>query len=211
MRYLKMLGLAAIAAAALSAVWGAGSASATVLCRTYTIPCGEFWAWPTEITLKSSLEPGSSLVIRDTAGNVLTTCTGSSLESKITKKGSAVETVVLKNEKVSPGECTSTTHVVANGELEVHYAPSPNNTRGTLTLKGTKITITRFGVGCNIVAGAGSDIGTVTAPGPPNEHATLDVEGVLFVEAESILCPGHVVLEAKFNVTEPTRVYVKNS
>ena len=39
MKHLKMLGLALLAAAALTALLGAGTASATELCSTNTSPC----------------------------------------------------------------------------------------------------------------------------------------------------------------------------
>jgi hypothetical protein len=57
MKYLKMLGLAAVAAMALTAVLGASSASAaTFLCKTNANPCPEHY--PTGTTLSGSLEPG---------------------------------------------------------------------------------------------------------------------------------------------------------
>jgi hypothetical protein len=95
-KYLKMLGLAAIAAAALAAFAGSGTASATVLCSTAN-PCPAGQNWPASTVFDFSLEPETSLVWKDGEGNVLETCKGVTLRAKITNVGGASSTVTAEN------------------------------------------------------------------------------------------------------------------
>ncbi len=54
MKYVKMLGLAAVAAIAAMAFVGAGTASATTLCKVNTNPCPEGSRYPVESTVKAT-------------------------------------------------------------------------------------------------------------------------------------------------------------
>ena len=66
MKYVKMLGLAAMAAMAVMAFVGAGTASATELYEgNTTLGAGS--------TLHATLEPGTSALLTDTAGNTIDT------------------------------------------------------------------------------------------------------------------------------------------
>ena len=72
MKYLKILGLAAVAAMALTAFMGAGTASATGLWK-YTTP-SENDTLGVGTTITASLEAGTSAVLRDTGGLANDTC-----------------------------------------------------------------------------------------------------------------------------------------
>jgi hypothetical protein len=61
MKYLKILGLAAVAAAAVMSIAGAGSASATVLCSTTADPCPAGQKWPT-LVVDFTISPGFSVL-----------------------------------------------------------------------------------------------------------------------------------------------------
>lgn len=82
MKYLKMLGLAAVAAAALMAFVGAGTASAKegVLCSTTSNPCNSKWAAGTVIDF--SLK-GSAVWTNAENGETLETCTEPGRQSKV--------------------------------------------------------------------------------------------------------------------------------
>jgi len=97
MRYVKMFGLAALAATALMALVGVGTASATkgVACSTATNPCTSRWAVPTAFDL--SLTPGGSSQFRSTSGTTLTTCTTATFQGILTKVGSSTETATGEN------------------------------------------------------------------------------------------------------------------
>ena len=60
MKYVKMLGLAAVAAMALMAFLGASSASATVLCKTHITSGCAAAGWDYAGPLEASLKPGTS-------------------------------------------------------------------------------------------------------------------------------------------------------
>jgi hypothetical protein len=156
MKYVKMLGLAAIAAAALMAYVGAGTASATALCSTSTSPCtGTKYGVGTEI--RASLHNGQAVL---TAIFATVKCSESLVVGEVTNAGGASATVVGKITTLAFGTCNCTVTVLANGELEVHYTSAGN---GTLTGKNSSVTIDCSGVKCIFgTAAAGTTIGTVT-------------------------------------------------
>jgi hypothetical protein len=81
MKYVKMLGLAAVAALALMAVVGASSASASTLCSTNATPCsGTTYGSGTKIS--SQLKSGTDARLTSSVGTV--TCTKSAVGGKVT-------------------------------------------------------------------------------------------------------------------------------
>jgi|SRR5690349_12608585 len=144
MKYVKMLGLLAVAAAALMAF--AGTASAT----TVTGPLGE----PTP-TIHAENENGH-VKLANPIANI--EC-ASTVEGTVTSHGTGVTASGPIGILTFTG-CTNGWHVtvVAPGSLEVHYV-SPGI--GTLTSSGATVSTTRLGVICNY-ATANTDVGTVT-------------------------------------------------
>ena len=135
MRYLKMLGLAAVAAAALFAILGAGSASATVLCSTTAEPCPAGQKWPVGTTLDWSVPSGKQIALVDTEGGELDKCSTSTLQWTITNAGSATTTVTGENEGTTWGSCTFPTKTLTLGKTEIHKIAGTSN--GTVTEEGT--------------------------------------------------------------------------
>jgi hypothetical protein len=84
MTYLKMLGLAALGAMALTAVIGPGSASASVLCSTKSSPCTGT-IYPNGQAIKMQLKTGTVATL-DTAVTDIT-CSTASIQGKITVAG----------------------------------------------------------------------------------------------------------------------------
>jgi hypothetical protein len=200
MKYVKMLGLAAVAAAALMAFVGASTASATVLCSTTTTPCNSKWANGTNFSF--SLESGSSLVWKETgsAGEVLDTCKGVTLTAGITNAGSSAETVRAQNKTLDWSECAWATTTTLLGGLEIHNISGTSN--GTLTsseeIRWT-ISMPFFG-SCVYGWKLGKDIGTITEGNP----ATLDVNAIIEkLTGSSITCPETASLFGNFVQTEP--------
>lgn len=208
MKYLKILALAAAAALALTALLGAGSASATVLCKTYVTPCPAAWDYPAGTEIHASLAAGSSATLRDTSGKTLKTCTDSTLKGKTTNTGSATETVDGNIESLTFTGCSSTTHVLANGQFEIHYIGP--NTRGQLTLKGVKVTTVSAGVSCTYGTGSAAPAGTMTAE-EGMETAEIDLETVMTREAGGFLCPVDAVWVANYKITAPKPLFFKNA
>jgi hypothetical protein len=135
MKYIKILGLAAVAAMALMAFVGASSASATVLCKVSTSPC------PTG----SMYEPGT--VIEGVSTNATLTsdlatvvCTNSETVAKTETTGSSTTTVTGTITALTFTGCTANNGTVkctvtVQGlpyHAEVHWGSGVN---GTLTVK----------------------------------------------------------------------------
>ncbi|HEX5526105.1 MAG TPA: hypothetical protein VFX44_02770 [Solirubrobacterales bacterium] len=177
MKYLKMLGLAAIAAGALMAFAGAGTASATEL----TCSAGVMCTAPTTIHATSE----GHATLDSPIGNI--SCEGT--VSGEANTGSST-TTVSGGGTVSFFNCTegATVHVLANGTLEIHTeytkeadghetqnAASTGN--GTLTSTGTEVTVEFRGFHC-IFRTKETDIGTVTgSKNNAGKTATLDING----------------------------------
>jgi hypothetical protein len=204
MKYLKTFGLALIAALTLTAFVGAGSASATVICKTNTTPCSE--KYPAGTEYKASLAIGTSMRLTTTEGTTLNTCTAATLTGKTENLGSATETVrgPVAATGLTFSNCVSGTVTTTEGGVtETHSISGTSN--GTYTAKNFKISVgTVFGT-CVYTAGTGTHIGTVTGGAP----ATVDVAAV--VSLVSGFCPSSAKWAATYTVTSPNPLYVKES
>lgn len=207
MKHLKMLGLVAVAAMALMAFAGAGSASATVLCKTSTNPCSSKWTAGTE--LEFTLKSGTSATWKGTGGETLKTCTGAKLRAEITNAGSATETVKAKVLEDSWTSCTVPTLTLKTGELEIHSITGSTN--GTLTLKNSEFTTKDpiFGDCVYGTAASGTDLGTLTSSGTGD--SVIDVSSTL--SPIGLNCCPEVVWQEEFTITSPkeTPLFVEPS
>lgn len=197
MKYLKMLGLAAVAAMALTALVGAGTASATALYSGAT-------KQGVNAELKSKLTTGNSALLKDTGGSTNDTCTGSEVAGKITNAGGAGVAVVGKIESLTFTGCSHKTVVIAKGELELKWTSGLN---GTVVSKGAEVTVesTVFGISCTAKTGTGTTIGTFT--GVTSGDATMDINGVIPMGA---LC-GDSTWTGNYTVSAPTPLHATNS
>jgi len=172
MKYLKMLGLAAVAALALMAVVGARDASATTLKVNGITQTGT-------VEIGASLEGGTKIIWKDGAGTTLDECFGSEIEGKVTTVTGASVSGPLS--KLTISLCSHTTTTLAPGHLSITQIGSTAN--GTVVSIGAEITIvsTTFGASAVCKTGAGTDIGTLTGAtnGTSNtsKFATLDLNG----------------------------------
>jgi len=170
MKYVKILGLLAVAAAALMAF--AGTASAT----TITSPTGT-----TATTIHATNENGH-VILANSNANI--EC-ASTVEGSITSQGSGV-TASGNLSSLSFTGCTGgwTVTVNALGSLEGHWTTGYN---GTLTSSGTTVTAvlhTIFGdITCRY-ATSNTSIGTVTGGSP----ATLDISASIPFHSGGGLC-----------------------
>ena len=173
MKYLKMLGLAAIAAMALLAFVGAGTASATTLEVKGVKQTGS-------VAIKASLKAGTSAILKDKNGTTNDTCTGSTVEGSTTvTTGTAVSGPINKGGLTFTG-CSHTTHVLKEkeGTLKVEWT---SGTNGKVISSGAEVTVvsTVFGASAVCKTGAGTEVGTLTgvAAGQATMHinaTTLD-------------------------------------
>lgn len=207
MKYLKRLALVALAAVALIVVVSGSSASATVLCKTTSTPCGERWHSGTEIT--ASLPSEFTATISETGGNVLTTCAEASLKYKTQSEGSLVETVSAALEGSSSfGGCTKQWYLLSLGGIEIHQIAGTDN--GTVTAKDLRLTAEIMPVfqytSCTYTAGEGIDLGTLRG----GEPAELEVNATLSKQEGSFVCPSDVVWKSRYAITQPLAIYIES-
>lgn len=192
MKYLKMLGLAAVAAAALMAFVGAGTASAeTTLCKN----AAGTECYGTNTKVESELKEGEA-VLTPSSGFGETKCKKSFLDGKI-------ETATTPSGKVTTlsfTECNRTVSTVEKGTLAIHHT-SGNN--GNLTSNGAKVAITILGVTCEFGGEITSGL-TFNAGTEPSVTATATISEL----SGHFGCPASAVWHAVYKVTTPTPAYV---
>lgn len=190
MKHFKILGLLAIAAAALS--MSAGAASATSLTSpAKTVYTGE---------LKFESEGYVPIDNPIAAINCVSNAAG-----KVGVHGAGV-TAVVPLSSLSFTNCTNSWHVtvVSAGWFEFH---ATSNGNGTVTWTGATIEATRLGITCRYSTSS-TDIGTFTGSGT-GEHATLHISAALPFHGGSGLCgSGATTWTGSYKVTTPTDLSV---
>jgi hypothetical protein len=200
MKYVKTLGLAAIAAAALMAFLGTGTASATVLCSTTASPCPEAQKYPAGTRIGFSLTAGTSLVWIN-GETVLETCKEAVLKSDITSAGSGTNTVKSENKTLSFNQCTFANGFTKLGGLEIHNIAGTSN--GTVTASGEvgwTFNNPLFG-SCVYGWTTGGVVGTITEGKPATLHLNT---GIVRLSGSSAACPANGNLNGSLTQTEPT-------
>jgi hypothetical protein len=197
MKYMKMLGLAAIAAAALMAFVGASTASATVLCKTNASPCPEHY--PSGTTVEATLKSGTSALLEAGFANI--TCTSSTVTGKTSNTGGANETVKGAISTLSFSNCNATVTTIKNGELEIHATGKGN---GSLVGKGSEVTVAIGSTSCVYGTSTGTTLGTLTGGTP----ATMNVKASLTRISGGFLCASPATWTATYTVTKPTTLFV---
>jgi hypothetical protein len=209
MKYVKTLGLAVVAAAALMAIAGAGTASATVFCSTTTTPCSS--KWPAGTELRFTVTSGTSGLWKSTAGETIANCPEGEIKGKMSNTGGATETVketVAASGLTWPGVggCLRTI-TTEGGTLEFHAIAGTDN--ATITVTGIKITleVEAFGVSCIYGFGTGENLGTLTGNG--SGKAVMDINTSFLKKEGSFLCPESLKWTESFTQVAPsTGLYV---
>lgn len=152
MKYFKILGLAAIAAAALMAF--AGSASATMLYNSSKHEAA------TTLGVNAILhaEAESTVTLHPPFGDI--ECKKSTVQGTVTRAGSATESVKgsITAANLTFKECNATVTTLAGGELEATYTTAND---ASLKSTGAEVTVEFFGTHC-IFKTNGTPIGTLT-------------------------------------------------
>jgi hypothetical protein len=218
MKYLKMLGLAAVAAMALMAFVGAGTASATggVLCEDTSEPCEEASKWKVNAHMTFNLKEGVKSQFTTEGGAALRACEVSKLTGKVTKVGTATEKAAaeVKGEWLTFAECEGKVQqTVTSGSIEFTWRAAEKGTKGTVYANNLVITTEVVGVHCYYKTGVGLDIGLFT-PGTEGKDGKLAVNTVLPKEntpthPSGFLCPATVVWHAEYTQSGTTPLYIK--
>jgi hypothetical protein len=208
MKYVKMLALAAVAAAALMAFVGASTASATVLCKTKVnaagfCPKGWVMAQAEELHAISETEKPT---LTSTFKTI--TCDESTVKGEVEKKGSAAETVKGPVQTLTfTTNCNCTVVVLKGGTLEVHAKDDKGN--GTLTSNGAEVTVqcaSIFGNVHCIYVTENDDMGTLTGSTTTGGTATMDITTEVKrakTTENGTLCDEEATWHAKYKVTTP--------
>ncbi len=197
MKYVKMLGLAAVAAAALMAFVGAGTASATALTNGLgeTLPAG------TEI--KAENEGTTTL----TTSFLNVTCSSSSVAGKTEQKEAA--SITGKVETLTFGGCNCTVTVLKKGTLSISHSTGSN---GTLSSNGAEVTVqcqTIFGAVHCIYSTENTELGTLTGSATTGATATMDISSAGIPRAPTNpICDEESNWDAKYKVTQPDALNV---
>jgi hypothetical protein len=201
MKYLKMLGLAAIAALGLMAFVGASTASATTLCKATDTPdCTPANTLPAGTTITSTLKNGGSAKLTGSGGETIATCTGGEVAGKTTNTSA---TWIEGNiEKLTWTGCSQMTTTVKTGKLDIDWVSGTHNgiVRGT----NNEVTVAIFGVSCVYGTGAGTTLGTLSSGAP----ATLNIATTVTRTSGGFLCPQTAGWDAEYVVTNPKALYV---
>jgi hypothetical protein len=197
MKYVKMLGLLAVAAAALMAF--AGSASATEV----TSPHGTRYTG----TIKATSEGPTYF----TGSFATVECKGSHLEGTITSQGSAITASGPVN-LLTFTECNFPTTVINNGSLIVH-TDVPNEKGNALITSKEFTVVFHTSVGtCTIATsstGEGTPIGTLTGSTSTGATATVDINSPKIpVEAGSFLCGSSATWQGSYTINTPDNLNV---
>lgn len=207
MKLIKMVGLAAVAAAALMAFVGATSASADVLCTVNNTP--ECPAEKVVTSIHATLKSGTSALLESTPGEKLVTCTESTVSGTVEKQGHEVEPEGPIS-ILSWGGCSATTDTIKTGRLKVETRISINEKgeevhTNTVTVSGAEVTVSIFGVSCTYGPGASPiSIGDLTVGAP----AIIDVNTVVNKTAGGFLCPSDNRWTATYQITNHTGIWL---
>lgn len=203
MKSLKMLGLAAVAAAALMAFVGSGTASATILCKVEATggSCPEGQAYPEKTTVEAHLVTG-------TVAKLETSFKTIECKKSATKGETGTEEA---NELTGPEgtltfeECNCEVKVLKAGTVSTEWIEGTNN--GTQRSTGSESTTTCstiFGSVHCIYVTEKTDLGTLTGGSP----AKVDANATIPRLTTNGLCAEKSQWKAEYEVTAPKPLYV---
>jgi hypothetical protein len=203
MKYVKMLGLAAVAAAALMAWVGAGTASAT------EITCGTTHHTRCAVGQTIHADSIGVAVLDAPFGNV--ECE-STVAGPVSDAGSSVTTARGNITTLDWTNCGGdTVHTLASGSLEIHTDPpnGSNTGNGILTSSGARVTVVHLGVHC-IFETNNTEIGTVTGSTNTGHHAILHINAIIprVGGGGGVFCGSSAPWTGTYTVTTPTTLVI---
>jgi len=201
MKYVKMLGLLALAATALFAF--AASASAT----TVTSPKGTPYAGTT-----FHAETEGHAILHDTSGLGITIECNGTVHGDFTQ-GTGSITPIIHVEQLTWTLCTNNWSVTTlkTSTLEAHNIAGTEN--GTVTSNGAEVTTKQSTTGLHCIYSTNAtDIGRLTATptAPPTTNSTLDISATIQRTGGSsgFFCGSAGTWTGSYKVTTPATGYV---
>jgi hypothetical protein len=200
MKYLKMLGLAAVAAMALTAFLAASASATEIYSNGVTQGAGT--------TIESTLKATTSALLKDTGGSTNDTCTGSTVSGKTANAGGSGVNVTGSISSLAFTGCTHTTDPLKNadgtfGKLELKWT---SGTNATVISKESRVTVqsTVFGISCTANTGEGTTLGTLATAAGTN--AVMTINAVINMGA---FC-GDSTWTGTYIVTKPANMTVED-
>jgi hypothetical protein len=203
MKNLRLFGIAVLAGLVFSVGVGAGTASATVLCKTLSSPCtGGDYASETKIESVNTVEP----VLENLTGTEVLKCRNQAASGKLSSTGGATATPVWSLETLTFAECLAEVATLQAGSIEIHYTSGGN---GTLTTAKSVEWTYQDGLRgkCSYSTGAGTDVGVLKGGSEP----LVEVSAVGTLFAGGAACWMQTRWTDKLKVTTPTPLFVAAS
>jgi len=195
MKYVKMLTLA-VTAAALLALIGAATASATTLCKNNTSTAKCTATYGPNTIIEGSLKSANTL-LEDTFGTSLGSCTTSTVKLEVMKAGSSTETVSGPITGLTFGGMGCNITKVEAKTFEIHQIANTDN--GTLTAGNFQLSIP-VGTETCIYGGTTVDLGTLEGGTP----AKIKLNGVLSL-VNKCAGPADVVWTGEYALSAPEK------
>jgi len=200
MKFFKALGMAISAAVAVTVCLGAGTSSATVLCKATQTPCAESNRIGAKSLISADARIGT-LRFETDEGFLLAQCSEGGFVGEVLNPGGATATVTT-GATLSFGGCSGTVSMVHGGEFEIHHISSTDN--GTLTARGTLPMLEIKILNCTYYLPPGQHVGVVTGSATSPQ---VDVQTLLNYASGSG-CFEHIVWKATYAITKPSPLYV---
>jgi len=214
MKHLKVLGLAAVAAMALMAIVGAGTASASELCSTNTAPCtGTKYGQDT--TISAQLKSGTVAFLTNSISNVA--CKKSTVLITTTNAGTTGEPV--KGQAPSPNGLTFSECSTASGTAcTVTVQNLAYNGTLTATTKGNgTLTVQSGGSGdpgatvvCGFLINCTFSTASATLSFTGGSPAVAAANGISLSRSGGF-CPSTSTWDAEYEVTSPKPLFIVHS
>jgi hypothetical protein len=193
MKQLKLLGLVGLAVIPILLFAGAGTSSATVLCKTTATPCES--SYEKEATINASLS--GTAVLTNTEGVIMDSCSSGSAEVVVTSAGGEALQAAGKVTSLTWGGCSTTTHTIEKGNLSIQHIAGTDN--GTVVGTGFNIAVTYKGLSCHYGLGGGVDLGVLRG----RENPILEIAAVVSKVEGSVECPADAFWYANYKLSEP--------
>ena len=202
MKHIKTLGLCLLAALAVMAFGGAGTASATKLCSVNTSPCPAGNTYGKGTAIKAQLVAGTTSTMN--SGFVNISCTESTISGKTTSEGGAgavtgsISSVTWKGCTSGLGACTAS---ALNTPWAAEVTGSGGN--GTMSISGPGGKFTCGGVTCEY--GASKASVSVTGGNP----ATIKASSISFSKTGGgFLCSSTASWSGTYEATAPKPLFI---
>ena len=193
MRYLKILGLAALTGGVLMAL--ASTASATTL------------TFPTGTTYTGTVTIEEEVVLKLDGAFATVECSESHIEFDVEQHGAGV-TVAGKVKTHSLGGCNFAAIVKNPGTMEIHAVGTGTHRTGTLTSSGTEVSISTS-VGTCVFTTNATHFGTITPTNDTGGHATLDTESAKLPRTGgNFLCGSSATMTGSHTISKPEKLWI---